>query len=106
MLTYEEACEQVRRFGQSVCRKELTVCSSVEFDTHWIITYGIKSLENPNKFFRYGRLIFEKKTGDIYYAQSRSRCPITLDNFPANSSDLVRATADDINWLEVEDDRE
>ena len=102
MVTFAEACESVLRFCKSVNIREALIHSSNEFDTHWLITYGVPSLEDSSRIFQYGSVIVEKQTGYLYYPPSRSAHPIDYSAFPSNRRQFVQVTAQDLEELEKE----
>jgi hypothetical protein len=102
MATFVEACESVLRFRKSVSGREALIHSSNEFDTHWLITYAVPSLEDSSRIFQYGSVIVERQTGHLYYPPSRSAHPIDFSAFPSNRRQFVQVTTQDLEELERE----
>src|SRR5215216_4052393 len=101
VITFAEACERVRRFCRIVRRRKVLVHSSRELDTHWYITYAVRSLEDSTRIFQYATMIVEKLTGHLFYPPSRSAHPIDFDDFPSDRQMFVRVTIEDLEELKA-----
>jgi hypothetical protein len=91
MTTHTEACELVKRFMR-LEGHNVVIHKSTERNTHWLINYGLPSIEDPSRIFMYVTVIVEKESGCLYYAPSRSPASINWHDFPANRHLFVEVT--------------
>jgi hypothetical protein len=103
MITYAEACEIAMRFCRIIHRRDdVLIQSSKEYDAHWIVNYGIPSLEDSSRIFLHASVVVEKQTGYLYYPPSRIPLPHRgYDDFQWVKQTFVEVTQEALDRMEA-----
>jgi hypothetical protein len=103
---YAVACDRVLRYLRLVgfCRggDRVRIVNTDDRGTHWLLTFGVSSLEDPSRDFMQAGIVAEKGTGFLYAFPSRSRQPIDAHDIESVRRGCTRITPDDLDAMEEE----
>jgi hypothetical protein len=106
---YTVACERVLRYlrlaGFARGGRRIRTHASDDRGTHWLLTFGVSSIEDPTRDFMHASIVAEKETGFVYSFPSRSRQPIDAADIASIRRGCTRITPDDLNEMEAEEQR-
>lgn len=79
-MNFATACDRALRFTQlGRDGQQVRLVNSIDCGTHWLLTFGVQSLEIPSRDFMKVHIVAEKRTGFLYISPSRTRRGVRLD---------------------------